>query len=234
MGAFSLIHPAGASQARKFQIATTRTPRKTVQKNIFRRYLHLFSIKIPCFLNVFAWFCNGFLQSTVHVCCHKTVPKHHVLQCIQFLYYLPRPLKIALFSCFLQFLHVPLPIANSNIYKKSFQNIFFFQCVFVFFPGKDTVIYTFLAIKSVQNTSFCSVFNALASKNTSEYRYLRCLFTFCRFLECRKPATMTQNSMSIHFWTQPPKNRPKPSKIPPNSGLGAKSFLAPSPQLKLI
>ena len=35
-----------------------------------------------------------------------------------------------------------MPVANSNIYKKSFQNIF--DSVFPMFPVKQTVIYTFL------------------------------------------------------------------------------------------
>ena len=79
-------------------------------------------------------------------------------------------------------------------YKKSFQNIVFHR---VFTPNKNTVIYMFLAMKSVQNTSFCNVFNALASKNLSEYRYLYVFFTFRRLLHCRKPTKMTQNSMLI-------------------------------------
>ena len=51
-------------------------------------------------------------------------------------------------------------------YKKSFQNIVF-HTLFTMFPVKNTVIYTFFAIKSVQNTSFCCVFNGLASKHLS-------------------------------------------------------------------
>ena len=49
------------------------------------------------------------------------------------------------------------------------------------FVGKNTVIYTFFGVKSVQNTGFCNVFNALASKNLSTYRYLQCFFIFVRF-----------------------------------------------------
>ena len=42
------------------------------------------------------------------------------------------------------------------------------------FPVKNTVIniYTFFARKSVQDTTFCSVFHALAIKAFSKYRYL--------------------------------------------------------------
>ena len=98
-----------------------------------------------------------------------------------------------------------------HIYKKSFQNIVFdsvfpmfpvkqtviytffaikavnpsktlaFDSVFVMFPVKHTVIYTFFAITSVQNTCFCSVFNALASKNPAKSCYVQCFFHFGRF-----------------------------------------------------
>ena len=49
------------------------------------------------------------------------------------------------------------------------------------FPVKHTVIYTFFAITSVQNTCFCSVFNALASKNPAKSCYVQCFFHFGRF-----------------------------------------------------
>ena len=124
----------------------------------------------------------------------------------------PQPLKIPLFTVFSSI----FPCANAgsqlqHIYKKSFQNIFFWQCfsnvssqtdgnlhvfcnkgsksfqniafdsVFVMFPVKHTVIYTFFAITSVQNTCFCSVFNALASKNPAKSCYVQCFFIFGRF-----------------------------------------------------
>ena len=49
------------------------------------------------------------------------------------------------------------------------------------FPVKHTVIYTFFAITSVQNTCFCSVFNALASKNPAKSCYVHFFFIFGRF-----------------------------------------------------
>ena len=54
------------------------------------------------------------------------------------------------------------------------------------FPVKHTVIYTFFAITSVQNTCFCSVFNALASKNLAKSCYVQCFFHFWPFFHCRK------------------------------------------------
>ena len=95
------------------------------------------------------------------------------------------------------------------------------------FPVKHTVIYTFFAITSVQNTCFCSVFNALASKNTAKSCYVQCFFHFWPFFHCRKATKMTQNSISIPSCAQTPKNPRKMSKTPPYSGLGAKPFLAP-------
>ena len=93
------------------------------------------------------------------------------------------------------------------------------------FPVKHTVFYTFFAITSVQNTCFCSVFNALASKNPAKSCYVQCFFHFWPFFHCRKATKMTQNSISIPSWAQTPKNPRKISKTPPNSGLGAKPFL---------
>ena len=95
------------------------------------------------------------------------------------------------------------------------------------FPIKHTVIYTFFAITSVQNTCFCSVFNALASKNPAKSCYVQCFFHFWPFFHCRKATKMTQNSISIPSCAQTPKNPRKMSKTPPYSGLGAKPFLGP-------
>ena len=95
------------------------------------------------------------------------------------------------------------------------------------FPVKHTVIYTFFAITSVQNTCFCSVFNALASKNPAKSCYVQCFFHFWPFFHCRKATKMTQNSISIPSCAQTPKNPRKMSKTPPYSGLGAKRFLPP-------
>ena len=97
------------------------------------------------------------------------------------------------------------------------------------FPVKHTVIYTFFAITSVQNTCFCSVFNALASKNPAKSCYVQCFFHFWPFFHCRKATKMTQNSISIPSCAQTPKNPRKMSKTPPYSGLGAKPFLGPPP-----
>ena len=169
-------------------------------------------------------------HDTLYFCRHKTGRKHNVRQCFQFPY-LPNRWKYRYLQCFLQFFHVPMPVANSNIniYKKSFQNIVF-DSVFVMFPVKHTVIYTFFAITSVQNTCFCSVFNALASKNpTTKSCYVQCFFHFWPFFHCRKATKMTQNSISIPSCAQTPKNPRKMSKTPPNSRLGAKPFLAPPP-----
>ena len=80
------------------------------------------------------------------------------------------------------------PVKQTVIYtffchkgSKSFQNIAF-DSVFVMFPVKHTGIYTFFAITSVQNTCFCSVFNALASQKPC--KILLCtmfFFIFGRF-----------------------------------------------------
>ena len=80
------------------------------------------------------------------------------------------------------------------------------------FPVKHTVIYTFFAITSVQNTCFCSVFNALASKNPAKSCYVQSFFHFWPFFHRRKATKMTQNSISIPSCAQTPKNPRKMSK----------------------
>ena len=138
---FNLFPRVGASQAGEFQIATTTTPRKTVQTT-FCTVICIFSTK-----------------SMVS----------------------PNPWKHRYLHCFLQFFHVPMPLANSNIYmQNSFKNNVFYNG-FTMLSVNNTVIYTFFGIKLVQNTGFCCVFNALASKHLSKYRYLQC-FSFLSVL----------------------------------------------------
>ena len=133
---FSLFPPLEALQAAEFQIARQR---------------RLDSPPNPVFFECVSMFLQWFpsKHGTLHFCRHKTGRKHHVRQCFQFPY-LPNRWKYRYLQCFLQFFHVPMPVANSNIYiyKKSFQNIVF-DSVFPMFPVKQTVIYTFFAIKAV-------------------------------------------------------------------------------------
>ena len=206
---FSLFPPLEALQAAEFQIARQR---------------RLDSPPNPVFFECVSMFLQWFpsKHGTLHFCRHKTGRKHHVRQCFQFPY-LPNRWNCAIYSVFFNFsmLHV---FCHKG--SKSFQNIAF-DSVFVMFPVKHTVIYTFFAITSVQNTCFCSVFNALASKNPAKSCYVQCFFHFWPFFHCRKATKMTQNSISIPSCAQTPKNPRKMSKTPPNSGLGAKPFFAP-------
>ena len=141
--AFFTFPPVGASQAREVQIATTTTPRKTVQTTFCTVIYILFPQNPPnpmffeCVCMFLQWFPSK--HSNLHICRHKTVPKHHVLQCFQFPYF-PKPLNIPLFTVFSSI----FPCSNAagqlkHIYKKSFQNIVFHN-VFTIFPVKNMVI----------------------------------------------------------------------------------------------
>ena len=66
------------------------------------------------------------------------------------------------------------------------------------FPVKHTVIYTFFAITSVQNTCFCSVFNALASKNPAKSCYVQFFFSFLAVFPLPESY---QNDPKFHFNT---------------------------------
>ena len=67
-----------------------------------------------------------------------------------------------------------MPLANSNRYTKNPSKTLFFTV----FSVKNTVIYRCLGIKSVQNTGFCSVFNALASKKPFKISLFTVFFSF--------------------------------------------------------
>ena len=141
----------------------------------------------------------------------------------------PQPLKIPLFTVFSSIF--PCSNAGQHIYKKSFQNIVF-DSVFPMFPVKQTVIYTFFAIKavnppktllfdsvrgmlpvkhtviytffaitSVQNTCFCSVFNALASKNPAKSCYVQ---HFWPFFHCRWRRHPSSKNVAPYRWLPPP------------------------------
>ena len=115
---FSLFPPLEALQAAEFQIARQR---------------RLDSPPNPVFFECVSMFLQWFpsKHGTLHFCRHKTGRKHHVRQCFQFPY-LPNRWKYRYLQCFLQFFHVPMPVANSNIYirnpSKTLFLTVFFQC----------------------------------------------------------------------------------------------------------
>ena len=80
------------------------------------------------------------------------------------------------------------------------------------FPVKHTVIYTFFAITSVQNTCFCSVFNALASKNPAKSCYVQCFFSFLAVFPLPESY---QNDPKFHFNTLLRSDTQKSSKNAP-------------------
>ena len=117
--------------------------------------------------------------------------------------------------------------------SKSFQHIAF-DSVFVMLPVKHTVIYTFFAITSVQNTCFCSVFNALASKNPAKSCYVQCFFSFLTVFPLPESY---QNDPKFHFNTLLRSDTQKSSKNVENTTVfwsRCETVFGPPPQLKLI
>ena len=128
-------------------------------------------------------------------------------------------------------------------FKKSFQNIVV-HSVFTMFPVKNTVIYTFFTIKSLQNTNFCMFLQCFQCSGIPKL-FKTSLFTrffHCRsFFHCRKPTKMIkkliQNDPKFHLHALLSSNTHKSSQNIENTtslwtrckncGLGAKSFLAP-------
>ena len=119
---------------------------------------------------------------------HKVGPKQWFLQCFQgsgikksSMPWSPQTLEnTAIYTVFFNFSMCQCRWPTQTYIQKILQKHCFFQCVYIF-SVKNAVIYTFFGLKSVQNTGFCSVFNALASKNHSKYRYLQCFFISVRF-----------------------------------------------------
>ena len=127
---FSLFPPVGASQAREFSLFPAVTASQAMEFSLFpplealqaaefqiARQRRLDSPPNPVFFECVSMFLQWFpsKHGTLHFCRHKTGRKHHVRQCFQFPY-LPNRWKYRYLQCFLQFFHVPMPVANSNIY----------------------------------------------------------------------------------------------------------------------
>ena len=131
MGVFSLFPRVGASQAREFQMATT-TPSKNCPNDILHRYLHFFPQNPPnpvFFWSVFACFCNVFLQNTVIYTFVATRPFQNIIFTMFPIPLSPQTLEK---NAIYQFFHVPMPLANSNIYTKNPSKTLFFKVFFVY------------------------------------------------------------------------------------------------------
>ena len=143
---FSLFPPVGASQAREFSLFPAVTASQAMEFSLFpplealqaaefqiARQRRLDSPPNPVFFECVSMFLQWFpsKHGTLHFCRHKTGRKHHVRQCFQFPS-LPNRWKYHYLQCFLQFFHVPMPVANSNIYirnpSKTLFLTVFFQC----------------------------------------------------------------------------------------------------------
>ena len=124
-----------------------------------------------CFYNVFRRkhrYLHGFRP--------KVGPKHWFLQCFQcsgikkrsIPWSSPQTLEnTAIYTVFFNFSMCQCRWPTQTYIQKIIQKHCFFQCFYIFSVQK--------------NTGFCSVFNALASKNHSKYRYLQCFFISVRF-----------------------------------------------------
>ena len=154
---------------------------------------------LQCFYTVFSR-----NHRNLHVFRHRVGPKQWFLQCFQgsgikkrSIPWSPQTLEnTAIYTVFFNFSMCQCRWPTQTyIQKNTSKTPFFLQCFYTF-SVENTVIYTFFGIKSVQNSGCCVVFNALASKNHSKYRYLQCFF-LCPFFHCRKPTKITQNSISI-------------------------------------
>ena len=172
--------PLGASQAREFQIATTTTPRKTVQTT-FRTVTCIFSRKSSksrVSWIVFPCFCNVFLQNTAiyTFVTIKAFQNIMFVQCFQFPCFRKPFENTAIYTVFFNFSMCQCRWPTQTYIQKIFQKHCFFFTVFLHcFPVKNTAIYTFFGIKSVQNTGFwwfLHCFQCPGIKNNFQFPYL--------------------------------------------------------------
>ena len=156
---FSLFPPLEALQAAEFQIARQR---------------RLDSLPNPVFFECVSMFLQWFpsKHGTLHFCRHKTGRKHHVRQCFQFPY-LPNRWKYRYLQCFLQFFHVQMPVANSNIYIRNPSKTLFLQCFSNVSSQTDGNLHVFChkGSKSFQNIAFDSVFVMFPVNHTVIYTF---------------------------------------------------------------
>ena len=93
----------------------------------------------------------------------------------------PNPWKHSYLHSFLQFFHVPMPLANSNIYTKNrSKTLFFFSAFLHFFRQKHRNLHVF-RLKVSPKHWFLQCFQCSGIKNHSKYRYLQCFFISVRF-----------------------------------------------------
>ena len=175
---FSLFPPLEALQAAEFQIARQR---------------RLDSPPNPVFFECVSMFLQWFpsKHGTLHFCRHKTGRKHHVRQCFQFPY-LPNRWKYRYLQCFLQFFHVPMPVANSNIYIRNPSKTLFLTVFFQCFQSTDGNLHVFChkGSKSFQNIAFDSVFVMFPVKHTVIYTFFAITLVFAVFSMLWHPKTL--------------------------------------------
>ena len=172
---------------------------------------------------------------------HKVGPKQWFLQCFQgsgikksSMPWSPQTLEnTAIYTVFFNFSMCQCRWPTQTYIQKIVQKHCFLQC-FYMFSVKNAVIYTFFGLKSVQNTGFCSVFNALASKNHSKYRYLQCFFISVRFSLAGSRPKWPKIPFQYHLKLRHPKIVEKTRKHHQYEVSVRNRFWPPPPQLKLI
>ena len=111
---------------------------KNCPNNIFRRYLHVFPQNPPnLFFNVLACFCNGFLQNRIIYTFVAVNPFQNIMSYnVSNSLTSPNLWRYRYLPCFLQFFHVPMLLANSNINTRNPSKTLFFTVFLQCFPTK--------------------------------------------------------------------------------------------------
>ena len=108
----------------------------------------------------------------------------------------PNPWKHSYLHWFLQFFHVPMPLANSNIYTKNRSKTLFFAVFYIFVRQKRRNLHVF-RLKVGPKHWFLQCFQCSGIQKQFKISLFTVFFHFCPFFPCRKPTKMTQNSVTI-------------------------------------
>ena len=198
-GCFFIFSPAWGPPKLGFSNSHDGDAQKNCPNDILHRYLQFFHtiLQSRVFWSVFACFCNVFLQNTVIYIFVAIKPFQNIMfYNVSNSLVSPNPWKHRYLHCFLQFFHVPMPLANSNIYTKNLSKHCFLRLFYNVFRQKHRKLHVFRH-KVGPKHWFLQCFQCSGIQKLFKISLFTVFFHFCPFFPCRKPTKMTQNSISI-------------------------------------
>ena len=148
---------------------------KNCPNDILHRWLHVFPqiLQIPCFWKCVCMFLQCFpsKHGNLRICRHKTVPRHHVLQCFQFPY-LQTLKNTAVDTVFFNFSMFQCRWPTQTYVQKILQNHCFFCNVFTMFSVLKHRHWNVFRHKVGPKHWFLQCFSMLWQPRTLQFPYL--------------------------------------------------------------